>query len=407
MFDEKQFKLICFISSYLLIKDNCESDKKNSSLDKKEATNIIVARLRSVEKIAHIPNKEKIASSEFEQVLSLIEQGEFDEQKMLEDLSSAFANGNDQFKEWIINCIIHIAYYDEKISNSNKEILIQVAHYLGTNKSYDLILDCYSKSDLCPKKKLTSKNILALALLPLISILFLVYTLNREQNNELNIFNNERVVFSEISFNRMVTYTNKFIDNNANFLRRHVYYIYGSAEIGFNPNNIFFDVDTRNIEINSTESGHFDIKVYPTVKLIDNLVPKPISPEEAAKISAVVGIAGGIVGGLAGNQIARLTSFIPGASLKTEVILTASGAIIGGAGAAYVTFNALDGLELAKEIGNRESDVVINKSIELVNASLHLDEQLQLMYRSRFENFIRATYLAAGIEINNIIYLHD
>lgn len=403
-----QFYLISLLANYLLIKDEGMKLTDLSVSDKDKFTDIVKKYISNIEEYEHLPNKSNLIKDSYDFIISSGEDDSVCEESILSKISDLSVNITDEEKRLILNSVIYVAHHNHKISNSEKEVIVQVAHFLGLEPVFKKIYANYKNSKFAPK--LSNVKLVATLGLAFIVSAILVFLLNMfltSKSNDLNIFNQERVVFNEIALNRMVTYSNKFNVSNDYFLKQVVIYVYGDAEVAFNPNDLSYDPMTKTITLLYSNDSifHFNLDLNPHI--VDELKPLPISREDALKISAVIGIAGSTVGGVAGYKLGGLFgSVLPtGSNFITSAITTSIGAVIGGAGAAYLSFNFLDGLQLSETFNERERDTVIKTSEQLIIALLITDQDLEHMLKENFESFIKQVYSAYGVEVVQFKYV--
>ncbi|MDX9901588.1 MAG: hypothetical protein RBT22_08875 [Aliarcobacter sp.] len=234
----------------------------------------------------------------------------------------------------------------------------------------------------------------------------------KNQDNKINIFKNERVVFNEMTFNRYVIYKNSFVENKF-FLKQAIFYFDGVAEIGFNPKNINYNSITKEVTLLYKNNPFIVNTSFNNIFLVDNIDPEPISVDEAKLVAGglamVAGYAGAVAGGKAGGTVGNLVgTAMPNLKLIAPVIGTGIGSVVGGAatglGTYYITKNILGGMQLSSDITKEEEEKVKVDSKKLINEVFNNDEMLLDLYINSFENFIKNKYASVGIEVTNIKY---
>jgi hypothetical protein len=409
MIDKKdQFYLISLLSNYLLIKDSEKLFSDLNSSDEKKFTEIVKKYISNIEGYEHLPNKAKIIKESYDFIISASKDDSICEESILNKVAELSAGITLEEKRLILNSVIYVAHHNQKISQTEKEVIVQVAHFLDLEANFKKIFYEYKKSDFAPQvSKIKTGFAVAVALIIGLVAVFLLNGFLANKNNELKIFNQERVVFNEVAMNRMVTYSNKFNIRNDNFLKQVVIYFHGDAEVSFNPNDLRYDPTTKTVTLMHGSDSIFNYSLDLKPHIVDELNPLPISREDALKISAVIGVAGATVGGVAGNKLGGLFgSVLPsGSNFITSAITTGVGAVIGGAGSAYLSFKLLDGLQLSDKFNERERDSVIRNSEALIKALLMTDPELENLLKENFETFIKQIYSAYDVEVLQFKYV--
>lgn len=407
---KERFYLISLLSAYLLVKDQDINLSEINQEDEKKYVDLLAKSLSLLDGYTHLPNKNKIIKSGFRNLIDYIENGDINEENLLSKVKKSASAFDLKQKNFVLNSVVYVAYQDDKVTDSEKESIVQVAYFLGLETDFNNIIKGYKCSEFAPKLDKKYKIMaLSFVLIAGLTLAFVFILIAENSKNTLKVFNQERIVFNEIALNRMVTYTNKYNITDEHFLKQAVIYFHGSAEVSFDPNQLNYNHRTKSITISFTEDRPFKYKLQLTPHTVDVLNPKSISSEEAMKVSAVVGVAGAFAGGIVGNKLGGLVgSVLPsGASFLTSTVTTGAGAVIGGAGAAFMSFKTLDGIELTKEFSQRERDEVIENSQKLIKALLMTNPDVDKIIKQNFELFIKQVYAAKGIEVLTIEYQHE
>lgn len=402
--NKSEFYLISLLSTYLLIKDKYPEISEIDGDKEDVIVKLLTEKLSELSKHAFLPNKSKIISDSYQNVITLIEDGQIDEEKFFDFVKGEVASSSYDEKVYMLNCVIYLAHHNEKISKSERESILQAAHFLGLDSDYKVIMRNYQKSEFVEKIPLAYK-LIAFSV-GIVLMLLATYFLTQQAKNNIRIFDQKSVVFNEVNFNRLVIYKNKFNVTNEYSLKQALFHIHGSAEVSFDPRMIKYDNFSKQLTLSYKGENPFDLDIDASYNLIDLIDPEPIGSAEAAKISAVVGVAGAVAGGIVGNKLGNMIGTVlpSSASFMSSVVGTVSGATIGGAGAAYMTFSTLDGMQINHQLGQRETTEVIANSLKLIEALLLADPDLEVMYKSNFEIYIKDVYLTRGLEVNSIEY---
>lgn len=400
-----EFYIISLLSAYLLVKDKYNTlDEDLIKSNKEDNKDIILSKLGEVDKFNAVTNKKKIVDKAYQDLVDRIESNDIDENDFFLFIKNEVQELSEKDKEYLLNVVIYLAHHNKRISNSEKETIVHAAHFIGLDSDFKEIIKRYEKSEFIKKPSF----VLFLAPVALVLIIsFLgVYFYSNSNNNELNFDNATSVVFNEVSFNRMVVYKNKYNVRNDYLLKQAIFYLYGTAEVSFNPDNLTYDPRMKKIILSYEGDSIFDIELNSDYRLVDRLDPLPISREDALKISAVVGVAGAAVGGVTGNKLGNMIgSVLPGnASIVSGLIGTFGGIAIGGAATSYLAFRTLDGLEINEGMGRREEQEVVSNADKLIKALLMADSDLENIYKENFENYITEIFKARGLEINSFEY---
>ena len=393
---KKQFELITLLSTYVYLKE------KYTVLDKvveeKNQTDIkkILELLRPLEKFIVLPDKVDTIEHSYEILEKFFNTGtKGRESDFFNEIKNESEELGVQEKEEIINILLYVCDEDKKISDIEKELILQISHLFGLEKSYNELEKSYKNSVL---RRKTNWKIIALISLLAFSVLFgSLYLLYKDKTNtDVKFLKDEKVMFNEVFFNRFVIYKNKYIDSNEHFAKQAVFYISGSAEVGFEPKNIVYDESSKTVTYRLPKMSPFLVETnFDNIQLIDSIEPQSLSEKEAKTLAIGIGIAGAFVGGLTADT---LTSFSP--NILTRIGGTALGATVGGLGSGLVSFSVLNNLNLSKKISLEEEDMVKEKSQQMIQLSLELNPDLVALYRKEFKSYIEKQYALRGIVVD-------
>lgn len=400
--DKKIFYLISLLSTYLLLKDKYEDLSTIKDSEESENVKILNSRLSELSKYAFLPDKTKIISESYRDILSRIHGSSVDEEALFDFVTSSVSERSYEEKAYVLNSVIYLAHHDDEISSSEKEGIIQAAYFLGLKPDFKVIMRSYSSSEFVPKASKKIKFAIFITVILLISLIS--YFLIQKITDSIRVFDQKLVVFNEVNFNRMIVYINKFNHENDYFRKQAIFHINGIAEIGFNPDQLKYDAIKREIVFSYEGEQPFDLKINSTALLIDKITPEKITAEKAAKISAVVGLAGAAAGGVIGNKLSKMlgSNLLPGSKFIATIIGTVGGAAIVGGGAAYLTFNTLNDMQITKDMSQRETDEVVSNAVALVKALLIAEQEMQEMYMNNFEIFVKERYASRGLEVTSV-----
>jgi hypothetical protein len=222
---------------------------------------------------------------------------------------------------------------------------------------------------------------------------FAYYMYTKQKNPEtVKIFNEKRVVFNQVYFNRFVIYKNKANVKNKHFKKEAIYYISGEAEVSFEPSDITYDPSTKTITyiLPKDYPFHIEMNKVKTI-LVDEIKPMPISEKEAAIMATGIGVAGGILGAGIGESLGSLYPN-PLSKIGGKII----GGFVGGAGSGIVAFNIFKGMELSKNITRKEKAEIKDKSVQLIETILKYNYELTKGYKASFVKYIKRRYARYG-----------
>jgi len=395
--EQKIFYAISLLSVYIYLKNKYDTLAEIGDKDFNNNVKDINKLLLKLEKYAFLPDQDKLIEKSYKDILDRIKENKIAEEDFFEQIKSSTVTLSKDDKSYILNSVIYVANEDRKISEVEKKLIIQGAYFLELDRDFDKIMLNYKASDFTPSY--SNKSIIAGVVLVMALLIGGAYIYYKYSVSKINIFNQKRVVFTEVSFNRFVVYKNKYDVDNLYFKKQAVFFLSGKAEIGFNPENIKYDNINNILTVLYQKNSLFVIKPsFNPYLVVDRTDPEPISLESARKVGAIVGIAGAAVGAKVGNV---LGSILP---TPYRLAATVAGGAMGGAGAYWITSSALEGMQLSKEISKSEEQLVVETSEVLITSLLKSDKTLQDMYKDRFEEYIKFKYSNVGYKIKNIKY---
>lgn len=399
-----EFEVICLLSVYVYLKEKY-SDLNLAQENRKKDANVIAELLKKIEKFAHIPNKTNKILEAHDYVIGFIDdKGDFDEESFLNSIKDKTSDLSQDDRNYLLNVVIYVAHTDKKISDNEKEAIIQVAYFLNLDTDFKKIMSTYESSEFAKSKaKFFVFSLIAAAVI-IISVS--AYFILGNTKDKVVTFNQKSVVFSEINFNRFVVYKNFFPVENDHLQKQAVFYLNGSAEVAFNSDNLVHN-KSKNQIILKYDNVPFELKPLfkPTI-LVDEIYPKEITKGEARKVGAFVGVAGTIGGSILGAKAGGLLKSVlpPPYNVAAPIAGGALGGITGGAAGYFLTVNALDGMKLVGDITPKEKREVIDASKALITATLQVDDAMLKLYKKNFKNYIKAKYAQFGYNINDIKY---
>lgn len=399
-----EFEVICILSVYVYFKEKY-SDLNLAQKNRKNDAKEIVELLKKIEKFAHIPNKSNKVLEAHDYVVGFIDdEGNFDEYSFLNSIKDKTSDFSQDERYYLLNVVIYVAHTDKKISDNEKEAIIQVAYFLNLDTDFKKIMSTYESSEFAKSKAKFFVFSLIVAAVIIISIS--TYFILGSSKNKVVIFDQESVVFSEINFNRFVVYKNFFPVENDHLQKQAVFYLNGSAEVAFNSDHLVHN-KTKNEVILKYDNVPFELKPHynPTI-FVDEIYPKRITKEEARKVGAFVGVAGAVGGSILGSKAGDLLkSVLPSPyNMVAPIAGGALGGITGGAAGYFLTVKALDGMKLTNDITPKEKREVIDASKALITGTLQVDEAMLKLYKKNFENYIKAKFAQFGYNIYDIKY---
>lgn len=399
--NKKIFFSISLLSIYIYFKDKYKNHIDNVGLD--EDLKIITKQLSAIDKYQHLTNKHEIVKKAYNEFLNCNKETIIDEDKMFDTVSVNIEGLDEKDRKYVLNSIIFIANRDKKISEEEKELIIQVAHLLNLKTDFKQIMKDFNKSEF--SEPISTLKITMIMLSILVLILGICLYFYKEQTNKVNIFKGDRLVFSEISFNRYVIYKNSFIDNSKHFRKQAIFYFDGKAEIGINPKNIKYDLMTKDITILYKENPFIVNPSFRDVLLVDKINPESITEGEAKLIAGGVAIVAGYAGVKAGGTIGGIVGTVmPQFKLIAPAVGAVAGGLAGTTGSYFLAKNVLDGMEISSNISKEEEEKVKNSGKELITKVLSNDKKLIEFYMNDLKDYLKNKYASVGVEVNNIEY---
>ncbi len=395
---EKRFDLISLIATYVYLKEKYNDVDKGLKETSSEDLGNIVTLLKPLEKFLAIPDKKSIVKKSFNELSAIcLNNIEGQETAFLSKVNEYAEGLSIEEKAEILNIIMYVTDEDSKISEKEKEVILQIAYTLGIEDDYNKLLMQYKKSPL----KRTSTNLGVIAFIVAMVLLvggFAFYQFNQKSSDVVNVFKDKKVVFNQVFFNRFVIYKNKANVNNEHFKKQAVFYVAGDAEVSFDPSDVKYDPTTKIVTYFLPKDEPFKVDMN-NIKplLVDETKPVPLSEKEAAVLATGLGIAGGILGSKAGGALGSLYPH-PLGKIGGSVI----GAGVAGIGTGIVSFNVFNGLQISKSISRKEKAEVSDKSIDLINAILTYNSDLTQEYKEAFVKYIKRKYALYGKDVVKI-----
>jgi len=401
------FKVIASGVVYAFLKENYQDDNINPK-DKEKNIIQIFNQLIKIESFGAIPDKKKIIKEKYDEIEKIISTKESSEINLLEYIRNTSKELSDEDREKILDSIIYIILIDKKISDIEKNTILQMIEFLNLKLTYKEALKRYNSSEFKKPPSPIIVVMLGILLLGLITgVLFWQY----QKENNVKIFNSDdEIVFNEVYFNKYIIYKNKFNLKNKYFLKQAVFYLHGKADISFNPKYLSYDRLTKKITYTHPKDAIFQSEViFSPILLVDKIDPKPISKQKAKDIAMYIGIAGGIAGGIGGAKLGNsLAKFFPPqykfAGLISTTVGGALGGILGGGAAYYFSFRILNGLKLSNKMTEYEENSIQAISKDIIRAQIALNKNLHLIYKKNFEKFIKLRYKKYGLKVQSIVY---
>lgn len=395
------FSLIVKNSIFAFLKEKYP----NNQFDNKDDDNIekIAELLKQLEKYAHIPDKKNIIKENYNLIKLCLIDGSFKEETYLNSLKNETQDLSKEEKSYILNAVIFITNEDKNISDNEKETIIEIARFLDINYSYKEILSNYNKSEF--KVESSPIAIIIIGILVLLAVIGGIFY-KAQTVPKVQIFKTNDYQFDEMHFNRYIIYKNKFEISSEKFKKYAVYYISGTAQIGFNPQNLKYNPKTKTL-ILTQDKFNINISISTKNQLeIDKVNPKGITEGEARTLGVVVGLAGAYGGAKVGSSLGSgLTSFLP---KSTHFLATSASGLVGGllgGGAGYfATTSLLENAKLSSDISETERKETLKVGIDLIKLQLQTDKNLLAMYKEDFENFIKTKYKTFGMDVQKIEY---
>lgn len=395
------FKIITKLACFTYIKDTY-TDFCTSSFKKDDDVKKILSILKKLERHAHISNKDKIIEKAYDSVTECVDNSGLDEEKFFATIHDETKTFDKIEKTYILNSVIYLAYNDEKVTDEEKESILQIASFLELEVNYKKIISNYNKSEF---GKSLSKLYIAIALVIFVAIISVSgYFIYIYKTDKIDSFDKKSFAFSEVFFNRYVIYKNAFEAGGEHFQKQAVFYLSGSADVVFDLKKSSLTYNPANNIVTYKYIGDFPFDLKPTFApevLVDEIKSKEISEEEAKTLGFAVGIVGGIGGAYAGGKASALISpFLP-SHLKPVASLggMALGGLAGSAVGYFVSSNMLEGAKLTDNISHKEKEEVIYAGKELILAVLKTNEEMVNMYKEQFAKYIKAKYARSGVDV--------
>ena len=325
---------------------------------------------------------------------------------MFEYVSSFIFDIAEDEKHYILNSVVDIAKLDNKISEQERPMIVQISESLGLGRNYSQIMKNYHASTFVSN----DKKIISILVAALIIIITLGSYLYYDQSTKkINFFDKQKIVFSEMSFNRYIIYRNKYNVEDEHFRKQAIFFLDGIAEVSIDSKFLHYDKETRKLVVAVPSKKYiFDIDTsFKQAVLFDKLNPEPISKSDAQKISGIIGIVGLGVGAKGGYSVGKALKSILPPQFKpfAKVAGSVGGAALVGAGTYFVALNTLDGLKLSSDITKDEELEVLDNGKILIEKSLLVNSDLQKEYKERFEKFIKLKFGSYGYKVNNFEYI--
>ena len=403
--DKRVFSLIVKNTIFAVLKEKYPDYRVD---DTKDDENIlqITKLLRNLEKYSHIPDKQEFVKTNFYLLKSFITKGTFREDEFLNSLKSESKDLTLDEKEYILNSVIFVVNEDKKISDIEKEIILQIARFLSIDLDYKTLIKHYHKSEF--KQPTSVWSIVFIGVLFLLIIVGgLFWQYQKIKESDVNIFNSKKMVFNEVYFNKFIIYQNKFNVGSNYFKKYGVYYLSGKAEISFEPSKLSYNPILKTVTYSHPQYQLFNTNITDNRFLeVDKSNPEAISEKDAKKVAIGVGIAGAYLGGKAGKAGGSLLSKVvpPPYSQYATIAGAGVGGVLGGAGSYYISLKALSGLKLSSDITEKEKIEVQNAGKALIKTQILLNDELQSLYKENFEEYIKLQYSKYGKKVTNITY---
>jgi len=396
----ERFYLISLLSTYVFLKEHCQKIENCSAEKRSQNVDRILKLLQPLENYVHIPDKVDFINRAYDEIESIWKTNKSGQETALfKQVKQLYASDLKKYeKREILNILIYIVMEDDKVSLLEKEFLLQLASTFGFDEDFKQLLAIYEKS---PFKKPFSIKKMSIIVGSLILILLIgIYLFSQKiENNNMNIFKEQRVMFNKLSFNRFIIYKNKFTVESTHFAKQAVFNISGIAQIGFDPHNIKYDAESKTLTYYLPKKAPFIVEITSKTLLVDEANPVPLKEKEAEKMSIGLALAGGLIGAKVGNSIG---SVYPNQLVKIGATFT--GGVIGSTAAGIISFNALNGLQVSKNISKKEKVLVMTKSKELIKTVLTFSDELTSMYEENFKKYIKTKYASEGLSVEKVIF---
>jgi len=403
--DKNVFNAICLLSAYILTKEIAKEKLESDAL-KEKVLEELIKRISKLEKYAHIPDKRKFALGAVENILSTLHNNKIDEEEFFEKVRELTRSLGQDLKDYVLNSLIFVAFIDNKISDEEKELILQVSNILGYKYTFKQLLSRYKRSEFTSVPKWKYIVVLGVLFIFVVGVVSYFYF---QEKNKYNIFKQEKISFNQVSFNRLVVYKNASDNAESHFLKVAVFYLSGTADISVSTAKYDFNPITNTFTLYYSGISPFIIDLdTKKALLVDKIDPQPISPDEAKMIAGGVGLVGSGLGAVAGAKLSGLiTSVIPGGTLThlpVKLISSVAGGVIVGGTSAYIAFKVFDGFRLNNALSETEKTTVIEKGKQLIKLALYESPELQEMYKKNFEAYLTRKYASLGYEVKNVVF---
>lgn len=395
MSKQKTFEVVCVLSAYVFAKEHYNDS--NSILEPDdEHIQELADMLAEIDCYITVPDKAQLIKRGFKKLSELSVDGQVSETKLFEYTQLHLEAISNTEKTSILNAVIYTARKDRKVSPKEKEFIQQVAHCLGLNSDYSTIIKEYASSGI--KRSIETWKILSVGFSVVTVIGIVFYLLIQSNIQKVNVYDEQSVAFSKISFNRFIVYRNNFFEDSFHYNKQAIFYLNGTAEISFEPANIQYNPVTKVITYQYQKSRFQATTSFSQSMLVDEVKPEPLTEEEAKKIGIIVGIATTWLGTKAGSN---LSSYVPP---PFNLAATIGGGVAAGAAGYYLTSDLLEGVSLTKDISQKEKEEVLNQSKLLIRSLLETDPTLISIYKKDFKKHLVSRYEKYGLSVSSVLY---
>lgn len=395
MSEKNLFEVVCVLSAYVFAKEHYNDSNEILAPDDSHVQGL-ANMLAEINCYVTVPDKARLIKQGFKKLVDLSVDGLVSETKLFEYVQSHLEAASKAEKTSILNAVIYTARKDRKVSLKEKEFIQQVAHCLGLNSDYNAIIKEYANSGI--KRSIETWKILSVGLSAIAVIGIVFYLLIQNNIQKVNVYDEQSVAFSNVSFNRFIIYTNKFGVDSNKFRKQAVFYLSGTAEISFNPENLQYNPATQIITYSHTKPKFEITTNYSQAEKVDEIKPEQFSEEEAKKAAIVVGL---VSAGIGAKAASSLSSYMPP---PYNIAATAGGAVIAGAAGYALTSTLLNGASLSKEISPKEEQKVLKESKTLIRSLLTQDPNVILIYQKSFKKYLTSRYKRFGLSVKDIKY---
>lgn len=399
---EDKLSLIILIITYAYLKEKYKEFENKLINKNKVDIEKIESFLQPLEEYIVIPDKKNLIENIYTELSGIFNSNIVNKEKsFLEKVNQLSLNLNKEDKKDVLNILMYVTDEDGKISHVEKTIILQLSNIWELENDFESLVSSYKKSKY--KRSISLKKIFFIFFIILCVVISSIYFLYEYQTNNIKIFNEKRIAFKKISFNRFFIYSNKFQSGADKYFRKQaVFYIDGVAEVGFETKNLKYNPLTKTVSYTLPVKSPFSIKMkINSSQLIDKFKPQKISSSDAAKISGVVGL----LGGLYSAKVTMGSSFVSKLySTKAKSIAVSAVGLISGVVAGGFTYSILNNKYLNKEISISEEENVVSEAKNLIHKTLMYDNALTKMYKENFEKYIKSKYMSYGFDVQKIEY---